>query len=326
MKYILIFIYFTIFFISKTVLANNNENFNVWLNDFKLKAKQHGISQETIDNSLSNINLIPRVIELDRKQPEFTLTLNQYLNKVVSKNRIEKGIKKIRENWELLEEISNKYNVQPRYIVALWGIETDYGRISGGFPVIASLVTLSYDGRRSRYFTKELLNALKIIDDGHIDSNSMMGSWAGAMGQTQFMPSSFLSYAQDYNNDGKKDIWNSKDDALASAANYLAKLKWNNNETWGREVSVSEEFNIDPNLLTLKNEKSLLYWHKQGVKKLNGSDLPKNDLQASLIMIQSKNNYRYFIVYKNFKRILRWNTSNYFAIAVGKLSDAISIN
>ena len=326
MKYILIFIYFTIFFISKTVLANNNENFNVWLNDFKLKAKQHGISQETIDNSLSNINLIPRVIELDRKQPEFTLTLNQYLNKVVSKNRIEKGIKKIRENWELLEEISNKYNVQPRYIVALWGIETDYGRISGGFPVIASLVTLSYDGRRSRYFTKELLNALKIIDDGHIDSNSMMGSWAGAMGQTQFMPSSFLSYAQDYNNDGKKDIWNSKDDALASAANYLAKLKWNNNETWGREVSVSEEFNIDPNLLTLKNEKSLLYWHKQGVKKLNGSDLPKNYLQASLIMIQSKNNYRYFIVYKNFKRILRWNTSNYFAIAVGKLSDAISIN
>ncbi len=193
MKYILIFIYFTIFFISKPVLANNNENFNVWLNDFKLKAKQHGISQETIDNSLSNINLIPRVIELDRKQPEFTLTLNQYLNKVVSKNRIEKGIKKIRENWELLEEISNKYNVQPRYIVALWGIETDYGRISGGFPVIASLVTLSYDGRRSRYFTKELLNALKIIDDGHIDSNSMMGSWAGAMGQTQFMPSSFLS-------------------------------------------------------------------------------------------------------------------------------------
>ena len=145
MKYILFFIYFAIFFISQSSLANNDESFNSWLNEFKLKAKQHGISQETIDNSLSNINLIPRVIELDRKQPEFTLTLNQYLNRVVSKKRIEKGISKIRENWELLEKISNKYNVQPRFIVALWGIETDYGRISGGFPVIASLVTLSYN-------------------------------------------------------------------------------------------------------------------------------------------------------------------------------------
>ena len=326
MKYILFFIYFAIFFISQSSLANNNESFNSWLNEFKLKAKQHGISQETIDNSLSNINLIPRVIELDRKQPEFTLTLNQYLNRVVSKKRIEKGISKIRENWELLEKISNKYNVQPRFIVALWGIETDYGRISGGYPVIASLVTLSYDGRRSKYFTKELLNALKIIDDGHIDSKNMMGSWAGAMGQTQFMPSSFLSYAQDYNNDGKKDIWTSKEDALASAANYLANHKWNDNETWGREVSVSDEFNIDPNLLTLKNEKSLLTWHELGVKRLDGSDLPKKNLQASLLMIQIKDNYRYFIVYKNFKRILRWNTSNYFAIAVGKLSDAIYIN
>ena len=242
------------------------------------------------------------------------------------KKRIEKGIKKIRENWELLEEISTVYKVQPRFIVALWGIETDYGRISGGFPVLDSLATLAYDGRRREYFTKELLNALEIIDYGHIDSKNMMGSWAGAMGQPQFMPSSFLNYAVDFNNDGKKDIWTSREDVLASAANYLAKLKWNNNETWGREVLITDDFNLDPSLLTLKNEKSLLVWKKLGVKKLDGSDLPNKNLNASLLIIQSKNNDRYFIVYKNFKRILRWNTSNFFAIAVGKLSDGISVN
>ena len=318
----IIFLFISIFKVSSA----EQVDFNVWIEDFKVKAEASGISKETVNQVLDKSTVIPRIIELDRNQPEFKLTLTQYLNNVVSKRRITKGVKKIRENWDLLEELSKKYNVQKRFIVALWGIETDYGRISGGFPVIASLVTLSYDGRRSKYFTKELLNALKIIDDGHIDSKNMMGSWAGAMGQTQFMPSSFLSYAQDYNNDGKKDIWTSKEDALASAANYLANHKWNDNETWGREVSVSDEFNIDPNLLTLKNEKSLLTWHELGVKRLDGSDLPKKNLQASLLMIQIKDNYRYFIVYKNFKRILRWNTSNYFAIAVGKLSDAIYIN
>ena len=321
-------LYFTtlIFFIVTTNLLSNELDYSVWLEKFKIRAEKSGISKVTIDETLNQVKIIPRVIELDRKQPEFTLTLSQYLNNVVSSKRKKKGISKIRENWILLENISKKYKVQPRFIVALWGIETDFGRISGGFPVIDSLVTLAYDGRRGEYFSKELLNALRIIDEGHISYDKMMGSWAGAMGQTQFMPSSFLGYAEDYNNDGKKDIWKSKEDALASAANYLSKLKWNNNETWGREVKINDDFNLIDDELTLKNKKKISEWQMLGVRRIDGTDLPKKNIEGYLIKINDNNKERYFLVYKNFKRILKWNTSNYFAIAVGMLSDSISIN
>jgi len=321
-------LYFTIllFFMVTTNLLSNELEYPVWLEKFKIRAEKSGISKKTINETLNQVKIIPRVIELDRNQPEFTLTLSQYLNNVVSKKRTQKGISKIRENWILLENLSKKYKVQPRFIIALWGIETDYGRISGGFPVIDSLVTLAYDGRRGRYFSKELLNALKIIDEGHISYKEMKGSWAGAMGQTQFMPSSFLSYAEDYNNDGKKDIWKTKEDALASAANYLSKLKWDNNETWGREVVVNDNFYLTDEELTLKNKKKINEWQVLGVRRIDGTDLPKKNIEGYLIKINDNNKTRYFLVYKNFKKILKWNTSNYFAIAVGILSDSISIN
>jgi len=321
-------LYFTIFIfviITSNLIANKLD-FQVWLDEFKVRAEKNGISRKTIDESLSKAEIIPKVIEFDKNQPEFTLTLSQYLKNVVSNKRKRKGISKIRENWTLLESISKEYNVQPRFIVALWGIETDFGRISGGFPVIDSLVTLAYDGRRGEYFSKELINALKIIDQGHISYDEMVGSWAGAMGQTQFMPSSFLSYAQDYNNDGRKDIWKSKEDALASAANYLSKLKWDNNETWGREVKVNNDFNISNDELTLRNKKKISEWQILGVRRIDGRDLPKKNVGGYLIKINDNNKERYFLVYKNFKKILKWNTSNYFAIAVGILSDSISIN
>ena len=321
-------LYFTIlvFFIATTNLLSNELDYPVWLEKFKIRAEKSGISKKTIDETLNQVKIIPRVVELDRNQPEFRLTLSQYLNNVVSKKRTQKGISKIRENWILLENVSKKYKVQPRFIIALWGIETDYGRISGGFPVIDSLVTLAYDGRRGRYFSKELLNALKIIDEGHISYEEMKGSWAGAMGQTQFMPSSFLSYAEDYNNDGKKDIWKTKEDALASAANYLSKLKWDNNETWGREVIVNDNFYLTDEELTLKNKKKINEWQALGVRRIDGTDLPKKNIEGYLIKINDNNKERYFLVYKNFKKILKWNTSNYFAIAVGILSDSISVN
>ena len=321
-------LYFTIllFFMVTTNLLSNELDYPVWLEKFKIRAEKSGISKKTINETLNQVKIIPRVIELDRNQPEFTLTLSQYLNNVVSKKRTQKGISKIRENWILLENLSKKYKVQPRFIIALWGIETDYGRISGGFPVIDSLVTLAYDGRRGRYFSKELLNALKIIDEGHISYEEMVGSWAGAMGQTQFMPSSFLSYAEDYNNDGKKDIWKTKEDALASAANYLSKLKWDNNETWGREVIINDNFYLTDEELTLKNKKKINEWQALGVRRIDGTDLPKKNIEGYLIKINDNNKTRYFLVYKNFKKILKWNTSNYFAIAVGILSDSISIN
>ena len=320
--------YFTIllFVIITNNLSAKTEEFSIWIDNFKIRAEKSGISKTTIDETLNRVKLIPRIIELDRNQPEFTLTLSQYLRNVVSKKRIKKGISKIRENWELLETISNKYNVQPRFIVALWGIETDFGRVTGGFPVIDALVTLSYDGRRSKYFSKELINALKIIDQGHISYDQMVGSWAGAMGQTQFMPSSFLNFAQDYDNDGRKDIWGTKEDALASAANYLSKLKWNNNETWGREVIVNDNFNLIDDELTLQNKKIIIEWQNLGVRRMDGRDLPKKNLEGYLIKIKDTNKERYFLVYQNFKRILKWNTSNYFAISVGILSDSIHIN
>ena len=320
--------YFTIllFVIITNNLLADTEEFSIWLDNFKIRAEKSSISRTTIDETLSRVELIPRIIELDRNQPEFTLTLSQYLRNVVSKKRIKKGISKIRENWKLLETISNEYNVQSRFIVALWGIETDFGRVTGGFPVIDALVTLSYDGRRSKYFSKELINALKIIDQGHISYNQMIGSWAGAMGQTQFMPSSFLSYAQDYNKDGRKDIWGTKEDALASAANYLSKLKWNNNETWGREVIVNDNFILSEDELTLQNKKKISEWQSFGVRRMDGSDLPKKNIEGYLIKIKDTNKERYFLVYQNFKKILKWNTSNYFAIAVGILSDSININ
>ena len=315
-----------LFVIITNNLLANTEEFSIWLDNFKIRAEKSNISRTTIDETLSRVELIPRIIELDRNQPEFTLTLSQYLRNVVSKKRIKKGISKIRENWKLLEIISNEYNVQSRFIVALWGIETDFGRVTGGFPVIDALVTLSYDGRRSKYFSKELINALKIIDQGHISYNQMIGSWAGAMGQTQFMPSSFLSYAQDYNKDGRKDIWGTKEDALASAANYLSKLKWNNNETWGREVIVNDNFILSEDELTLQNKKKISDWQSFGVRRMDGSDLPKKNIEGYLIKIKDTNKERYFLVYQNFKKILKWNTSNYFAIAVGILSDSININ
>ena len=320
--------YFTIllFVIITNNLLADTEEFSIWLDNFKIRAEKSSISRTTIDETLSRVELIPRIIELDRNQPEFTLTLSQYLRNVISKKRIKKGISKIRENWELLEIISNEYNVQSRFIVALWGIETDFGRVTGGFPVIDALVTLSYDGRRGKYFSKELINALKIIDQGHISYDQMIGSWAGAMGQTQFMPSSFLSYAQDYNKDGRKDIWGTKEDALASAANYLSKLKWNNNETWGREVIVNDNFILSEDELTLQNKKKISDWQSFGVRRMDGSDLPKKNIEGYLIKIKDTNKERYFLVYQNFKKILKWNTSNYFAIAVGILSDSININ
>ena len=315
-----------LFVIITNNLLANTEEFSIWIDNFKIRAEKSGISRTTIDETLNRVKIIPRVIELDRSQPEFTLTLSQYLRNVVSNKRIKKGVSKIRENWELLETISDEYNVQTRFIVALWGIETDFGRVSGGFPVIDALVTLSYDGRRSKYFSKELINALKIIDQGHISYDQMIGSWAGAMGQTQFMPSSFLSYAQDYDKDGRKDIWGTKEDALASAANYLSKLKWNNNETWGREVIVNDNFILGDDELTLQNKKKIIEWQNLGVRRMNGNNLPKKNVEAYLIKIKDVNKERYFLVYQNFKKILKWNTSNYFAIAVGVLSDSININ
>lgn len=295
--------------------------FDTWLKDLRAEAQGRGITTATLDGALNGISLIPRVVELDRKQPEFTLTYTQYRDRVVPRSRINKGRRKLAENRALLEKIGKKIGVQPRFIVALWGIETDFGRVTGGFKVIPALATLAFDGRRSAYFRKELHNALRILNEGHITPKAMVGSWAGAMGQCQFMPSSFLAHAIDYDGDGRRDIWTTRADVFASAANYLAKSGWRADQTWGREVTLPSDF--DPAMANLKVKKLIGGWQALGVRRVDGSDLPTRQLSASIVLPEKGKMSPAYMVYKNYRTTLLWNRSTYFALAVGLLADGI---
>lgn len=295
--------------------------FEDWLREFRADAVAQGISEPTLDSALAGVAPIPRVIELDRRQPEFTLTFQQYMDRVVSPQRVQQGRRLYAENRQQLDAIAAKYGVPAKYVVALWGIETDFGRITGGFDVVPALASLAYDGRRSGYFRKELVNALRIIDQGHISAAEMKGSWAGAMGQCQFMPSSFLKYAQDGDGDGRQDIWTNRADVFASAANYLATVGWDASIGWGRAVKLPKGF--DMSLVGLDKKKSLADWAKLGIKTANGNPLPARDIPASLILAQDGKGPP-FLIYDNFRTILHWNRSNLFALAAGHLADRIS--
>ena len=309
----------SIFLFSNPIYAKSN--FNEIVKQISVEAEKKGISNDVINEFKKKTKFINRVVELDRSQPEFKLTLDQYLTRVVTSTRIKKANKKYIENKKILNQIAKHYGVQPRFIVALWGIETDFGRLTGGFSVISALTTLVYDGRRYDYFKKELINALKIVNGGHITINKMTGSWAGAMGQCQFMPSSFINYATDWDKDGSKNIWTSKPDVFASAANYLKKVGWSNQITWGRKVYIGNyKGKIDK-----KNYNYLSYWSSKGMLRANREKLPNAKLKARLIIPDNYENYGY-LVYKNFDSLLNWNRSNYFAIAVGILSDNIKEN
>ena len=301
--------------------AYSDKIFNNFIDNIAFEAKTKGISKNIIKDFKIHAKFIPRVIELDNSQPEFKLTLDQYLKRVVTPLRIKIANIKYKKNKIIINEISKFYGVQPRFLIALWGIETDFGRLTGGFSVISSLATLAYDGRRHDYFKKELFNALKIIDDGHITLKKMTGSWAGAMGQCQFMPSSFLNYASDWDKNGSKDIWHTKSDVFASAANYLKKVGWSNQTTWGRKVYIGNyKGKYSKNkVLNLKQ------WSQEGILQKNKTKLPLVLLNARLVIPDNYSNYG-FLVYKNFDALLNWNRSNYFAIAVGKLSDSIKEN
>ncbi len=263
---------------------------------------------------------IARIIELDRKQPELTQTFAQYMEKRITAKLAEEGRRHYALNRALLKKVGKKFGVQPRFIVALWGVETRYGTYTGGFPVIAALATLAYDGRRSDYFRGELLRGLAILEEGHIAPADMMGSWAGAMGQSQFMPSSFLNFAVDFDGDGRRDIWTTEADVFASAANYLARSGWRNDQTWGREVTLPEGF--DSALADLDVVKRLSAWQALGVRRADGSDLPTRDLEASVVLPGGEGGPAY-VVYSNYRTILKWNRSHYFAMSVGRLADLI---
>lgn len=296
------------------------QEFSAWLNDLRAEAAGKGISPSILDATLTDIQPIERIIELDRKQPEFTLSFDDYRARVASKARITKGRQMMAENRALLDAIGKQYGVQPRFIVALWGIETDFGRLTGGFSVVPALATLAYDGRRSAYFREELMNALQILEEGHIAPADMKGSWAGAMGQCQFMPSSFLKFAQDWDGDGKRDIWTTRADVFASAANYLSSEGWDDSRTWGRAVKVPA--GLDSALYGLDTKKPLAEWSKLGIRSANGGALPVVDVEASLIQGE-KDKGPPFLVYDNFRTIMKWNRSTYFALTVGHLADQL---
>jgi membrane-bound lytic murein transglycosylase B len=301
--------------------AAAEQSFEAWLSDFRQEAIADGVMAATVDKALKGVQPIPRVLELDRQQPEFTLSFPEYLAKVVNDGRVVQGQKMMRENQGLLGRVAERYKVQPRFIVALWGIESDYGRLAGTYQIIPSLVTLAYDGRRSSYFRSELIAALKIVDQDKIEPNMMLGSWAGAMGQSQFMPSSFLRYAVDFDGDGRRDIWHSRADVFASAANYLAQAGWRGDETWGRPVRVPASFKLSE--ADLKTAKSLSDWNAEGLRRVDGGELPaKSGLSGSVILPDGGPATAY-LVYDNFRSILKWNRSYFFGIAVGTLADRI---
>lgn len=303
-------------------MASEDIEFDRWLIDLKQEARENGISEETLEKAFIGVKPSPRVVKLDRSQPETIQTFQDYFEKRVTPYRIDLGRKEYKENRALLQQIESRFGVQGRFIVAFWGMETSYGRFTGGHYVIGALTTLAYDPRRATFFRKQLLDALKILDEGHITVDKMTGSWAGAMGQTQFMPSTFLAYAMDGDGDGKINIWESKADAFASAAHYLSSIGWRDDQTWGREVTLPDNF--DQTLIKDKVKKSLAEWQSLGVRKLFGKDLPRRDLIAIVVQPDGPGG-RAFITYPaNYNAILDWNRSHKFAISVGSLADAVA--
>jgi membrane-bound lytic murein transglycosylase B len=294
--------------------------FGEWLEGVRSEAAGRGISPGVIDAALSDVAPIERIIELDRRQPESRITFTEYLRRTTPRSRVREGQALLDRHRALLDRVAAAYGVQPRFIVALWGMETSYGANTGGFPVIDALATLAHDGRRSDYFRGELMDALEILDGGHIAVADMQGSWAGAMGQSQFMPSSFLKFAQDFDGDGRRDIWTTLDDVFASAANYLSEAGWTDEETWGREVRLPRGF--DGALVGLEVTRSLAEWGELGVRRKDGSALPDADIGASVVAPDGTSGPAY-LVYGNYRAIMQWNRSTYFATSVGILSDRI---
>ena len=306
--------------------AADGHAFAVWLDALRQEALSRGISQATVTAALTHVELIPRVIERDRKQPEFTQTLDEYLQRRVTDEIVGKGRALLIENRALLEKIQAQYQVQPRFLVALWGIETKYGEYTGGYEVIPALVTLAYDDRRKDKFREELFYALEIIDRGDIKMSEMMGSWAGAMGQTQFMPSVFHKYAVDYDGDGLRDIWWSLPDVLGSAANYLHNIGWNGSEGWGLAVQLPPGFDSSlANPFDHKHgdmSKTMAEWEALGVRTRYGTPLPDPDQRATLILPDGPDGTPYLVT-GNFEVLLGWNPAFLFAVTVGTLADRI---
>lgn len=299
---------------------SEDQAFQAWLAEFKQEARAKGISQEVLDTSFKDIAPVKRVVELDRKQPEFSLTFWTYLNRSVNDARVKKAQDLMAEHADLLTQVEKKYGVQARFLVSFWGLESNFGSNTGGFKVISALTTLAYDARRSEFFRGQLMGALQIIDNGDIATSQMTGSWAGAMGQVQFIPSTFLGHAVDGDGDGRRDLWKSLPDIFSSAANFLSNLGWDDNETWGREVKLPAGFDLE--LVGFQTQKPVTAWQALGIRRADGRNLPIAEVEGS-ILLPAGHKGPAFLVYGNFRATLKWNNSIFYAIAVGHLADRI---
>ena len=293
-----------------------SQSWNEWKKKLKKTLKKENFNDTTLE-LLDGIDFNPKVIKYDRKQPEFKLTFQKYLQRNITEKK-KKEINKIyKQNQELLLLLSEKFKINPTILVSLWGIETSFGKHVGKLDILRSLLSLAYDGRRQKFFMKEFKLALKILEEGHISPKDFRGSWAGAFGQTQFMPSTFHKFAIDFDNDKKINLFK-KSDALASGANYLNQVGWNNNLLWGEEVKITITDKLR-NLSQKKKYKTKKFWERNGISFKNNY----NERVLMRLVIPDLEGKQFFLVTKNFDVILDWNRSNYFALTVFLLSDEI---
>ncbi len=307
------------------------EPFDVWLKGIAAEARERGFKDDLIDRTITGLQPLPRVIASDRSQAELVVGFNRYLRSHVTNAIVRRGRDAGRRNRTLLARVEAQYDVQRRFLLAIWGMETRYGAIMGRTPVFQALATLAWEGRRAEFFKGELFNALTMVSKGYIDAPTMTGSWAGAMGHPQFMPSSYLKYAEDFDKDGHRDIWRSTGDTMASIANYLNKFGWDDGQTWGREVTVTPAVRARVKeqipqrtegcyaKRNMSERRPLTEWQKLGMRLKTGKPLPRSSIKAGLV----ETDERSFLVYENYDAILEYNCAHYYALTVALLSDQL---
>lgn len=296
--------------------------FDRFVEGVKSEARRRGISPATVNAAFAGVQANRRVIELDRRQAEGAMPWEEYRDRImVSPTRVQNGRRMYAENADLLRRIEQRYRVSPRVIVAIWGVETNFGGNTGGFGVVEALATLAWEGRRAAYFRNELFAALKILDEGHIRPDRMRGSWAGAMGQPQFMPSNFERLAVDFDGDGRRDIWENRADALGSIAHYFNRNGWRDGEPWGREVRPPPGFSLAG--ADTESRRPLRDFARMGFRAADGRPLPTDGPEASVVL-PSRGSGQVFLGHHNLRVIRRYNSPVNYGLAVGMLSDRVA--
>jgi len=304
-----------------------NENFNEWLTSYKKFAETKGISKETINVAFKNVTFLDQVIKYDRKQPEFFEDTITYVSKRANQSRVLKAKKLLKKNINLFNDIENRFSVEKEILLALWGIETNFGKHVGKMDIISSLATLSFDKRRRDFFSSQLLILLQLIDNDLIDPDILYGSWAGAYGNFQFMPSTIKNYAIDYDGNNKIELKKSLHDSAASAANYINKIGWKKGEPCFYRVKLEKKINkkyINSSARNIKNRLKISKWKKKGIVSFDGKEI-KSNLKAALILPDGNENSPAYLIFQNYEKILKWNRSLRFAISVCTLSNMIKI-